>query len=88
MFAATSLKEVDFRVNLKCNPERAIELRDEHHQIIPGYHMSKVHWNTVYCEQGLNDQLIAELIDHSYDLVVSKLSGKLKAELALLGAND
>jgi len=74
MFALTGLNADEFRVNLKCDPERAIELREEHDgAIIAGWHMSKKHWNTVYFEEGLSDKLLIELIDHSYDLVVSKL---------------
>jgi len=67
---------------LKADPDYALELRELHPEhIIPGYHMSKKHWNTVYLEEGLEDRLIAELIDHSYDLVVAKLTKKAKAEL-------
>ena len=73
MFTATGLDEEDFRVNLKCDPERALELRATYEDIIPGWHMNKKHWNTVYCENGLDDRLIMELIDHSYDLVVASL---------------
>ncbi len=81
MFAATGLDEEEFRVNLKCEPQRAMELREQYPQIIPGWHMNKVHWNTVYFEQGLPEELLRELIDHSYDLVVSGLTRKLKEEL-------
>lgn len=80
-FLLTGLDEMDFRVNLKCDPERAIELRETYEDIIPGWHMNKQHWNTVYCERDLDDKLIIELINHSYDLVVSKLSKKEKAIL-------
>ncbi|MDX1365402.1 MmcQ/YjbR family DNA-binding protein [Arenibacter latericius] len=81
MFALTSLEEVPFRANLKCDPEKAIELRELHDgKIIPGYHMSKVHWNTIYVEK-LAPYLVRELIDHSYDLVVAKLTKKLQAQL-------
>jgi len=73
MFAAIGLDEENFRVNLKCDPEYAIELREEHEDIIPGWHMNKKHWNTVYCENGLDYKLICQLIDHSYELVASKL---------------
>lgn len=74
MFALTNLNSEEFRVNLKCDPERAIQLREEHDgQIIPGWHMNKKHWNTIYFESGLGDKLLCELVDHSYDLVVSKL---------------
>lgn len=82
MFALSGLEQQPARVNLKCDPERAIELREEYDGlIIPGYHMSKVHWNTVELEMNIPHQLILELIDHSYDLVVSKLTKKLKLEL-------
>ena len=73
MFAATGIDEEEFRVNLKCDPERAIELREEYEDIIPGYHMNKKHWNTVYLEKDLPGELKQELIDHSYDLVVKSL---------------
>lgn len=80
MFALSGLERVPSQVNLKCDPERAIELREEHDgTIIAGYHMSKVHWNTLMIEQ-LPPKLILELVDHSYDLVVSKFTKKLKAE--------
>ncbi|MCM4167063.1 putative protein YjbR [Arenibacter antarcticus] len=81
MFALTSLEQLPFSANLKCDPEKAIELREIHDGIIiPGYHMSKVHWNTCYLE-NLSPVLVRELIDHSYDLVVAKLTKKLQAQL-------
>ncbi len=73
MFAATGLDETVFRVNLKCDPEWAQQLREAHPQIIPGWHMDKKHWNTVYFEEGLEEALLLKLIDHSYSLVVAKL---------------
>ena len=80
MFALAPLERLPVQVNLKCDPERAIELRETHDGVImPGYHMSKVHWNTLYLEQ-LPAHLIMDLIDHSYDLVVQKLPKKLKEE--------
>jgi len=75
-FLLTGLEESEFRVNLKCDPERAIELREAYEDIIPGWHMNKKHWNTVYCERDLDDSLIIELVDHSYDSVVKKLPKK------------
>lgn len=81
MFALSGLERLPMQVNLKCDPERAIELREEYDgAIIAGYHMSKVHWNTVILEL-VPPKLVAELIDHSYELVVSKFTKKLKAEL-------
>jgi predicted DNA-binding protein (MmcQ/YjbR family) len=79
VFALCSLN--DFQsINLKCNPEKAIELREEYSQIQPGYHMNKTHWNTVYVE-GLSEQLLKELVDHSYELVKSGLAKQQKKEL-------
>eukprot|EP01133_Synstelium_polycarpum_P002824 gene2824-3246_t len=59
--------------NVKCDPERAIELREQHPEIIPGYHMNKKHWNTVYTDGGLQYNLLKALIDHSYDLIRASL---------------
>ena len=72
MFALTDLVD-EFSLNLKCDPERAIALREEYPAIQPGYHMSKVHWNTIKMDGSINQKLILELIDHSYQLVVAKL---------------
>ena len=60
-------------MNLKCDPDWAEELRDEYPDIIPGWHMNKKHWNTVYFERELQGTFLVSLIDHSYDLVVNKL---------------
>ncbi len=73
MFALTGLDREGFTVNLKCDPEKAIELREHHEEILEGWHMSKKHWNTVDFEGALSYALLCELIDHSYDLVVKKL---------------
>ncbi len=73
MFAGIGLEWEDAAINLKCDPERAEQLRDRYPDIIPGYHMNKKHWNTVYTERELEDDLILDLIQHSYDLVVAKL---------------
>ncbi len=79
MFALAGLERLPPQANLKCDPERSVVLREEYDgAIIPGYHMSKLHWNTVILEQ-LPPKLIMELIDHSYELVVSKFTKKLKA---------
>ena len=62
------------RFNVKCDPERAILLREEFDEIQAGWHMNKKHWNTVFMNGRLTDRQIIEMIDHSYDLIVSKLS--------------
>ena len=85
MFALSGLEHTPTRVNLKCDPERSVILRTTYDGLIlPGYHMNKLHWNTVMIESNLPLQLITELIDHSYNLVVSKLTKKVQAELAQL----
>lgn len=68
-------------INLKCDPERAIELREEHEAIQPGWHMSKKHWNSIYPKQGIKDSFIKELIDHSYEVVVAGLPKNVREEL-------
>lgn len=88
MFALSSLKSTWFSCNLKCNPERALELREEYESINPGFHMNKKHWNTVSFETSdISESLMLELIDHSYELVVSSLTKKLKEELKLMTDN-
>jgi len=68
-------------VNLKCDPERAVELRELHSGIIPGYHMNKKHWNTVSFNKGVSDRLVLELVDHSYDLIFKRLPIKVQQEI-------
>ena len=65
-------------VNLKCDPERAVELREQYPGITPGYHMNKVHWNTVSTAGDVPEKLIRELVDHSYDLVKASLPKKVR----------
>lgn len=77
MFALTNL-DGETSMNLKCDPEKAIELREQFDDIVPGYHMSKVHWNTVYVGRGLSDVFLKELIDESYRLVVASLPKKTR----------
>lgn len=82
MFALSGLEHQPAKANLKCDPERSVQLRSEHDGLInPGYHMSKLHWNTVELEMNLPKILVLDLIDHSYDLVVKGLTKKLKEEL-------
>ncbi|HAA12833.1 MAG TPA: MmcQ-like protein [Cytophagales bacterium] len=80
MFAATGIESFE-SVNLKCDPEEAVRLREEFPAIIPGYHMNKKHWNTVLMDGTLPDAFIRELIDKSYFLVIKSLTKKQKAEL-------
>lgn len=80
MFALSALDRPPHKVNLKCDPERAIELREEWDgSISPGYHMNKKHWNTVQIE-ALPDELLLDLTEHSYHLIVDSLPKKTKAQ--------
>jgi predicted DNA-binding protein (MmcQ/YjbR family) len=84
MFALSSLLQWERgapSVNLKCDPERAQELRAEYDSIQPGFHMSKIHWNTIAVNQDVDDLLLKELIDHSYDLVFKSLAKKIQMEI-------
>jgi predicted DNA-binding protein (MmcQ/YjbR family) len=72
MFALISLSG-DRSINLKCDPEKAIELRERYACVEPGYHMNKAHWNTVRIDGTVPDSLIKEWIDHSYQLVVASV---------------
>ena len=83
MFALSNIETYDF-VNLKCDPERAIMLREEYDGISPGWHMNKVHWNSVKTSADVDDELLKELIRHSYELIVESLPKKRKEELKLL----
>ena len=77
MFALFSLEKEPLRITLKCNPEKAIELREKYWQVIAGYHSNKKHWNTVIVDD-LSPVLIYCWINHSYELVWNKLPKRLK----------
>jgi predicted DNA-binding protein (MmcQ/YjbR family) len=84
IFALVSLDEPESpRVNLKGLPEKNIELREQFEGVIPGYHMNKVHWNTVLLESDVNDQLIRQMTDESYYLIVSGLPKKIRDSAGL-----
>lgn len=78
IFALVALDECPLAINLKCNPDYAIELRERYPAIQPGYHMNKKHWNTLSLDGSLPNILVHELIDCSYDLVWRSLSKRLK----------
>lgn len=80
IFALVAL-DGDLSVNLKCEPSRAMELRERFSAVRPGYHMNKKHWNTVYIDGSLSRSQLTELIDHSYDMVTAGLSRKLREKL-------
>ena len=80
MFALTDVDTFK-SVNLKCDPELAPRLREEYTAVKPGFHMNKKHWNTIEMDQTVPDQTIFDWIDHSYELVVSGLSAKIRKEI-------
>lgn len=82
IFALTDIENFE-SVNLKCDPAKAIELRDQYQAIMPGYHMNKKHWNTVLINGDVNGHILKELIDHSYFLVVSSLTKKERLSIEL-----
>lgn len=85
MFALCGLEKIPFSVNLKCDPEWSLELRDTYGEaIIAGFHMNKKHWNTITPDGHISDDFFFELIDHSYDLVVQGLPKKVRLELEAL----
>ena len=69
VFLLTGLDEIEFRFNVKCDPDKAIELREEFHCVLPGWHMNKKHWNTIVVDGSVSNKQLKEWIDHSYDLV-------------------
>lgn len=83
MFALTDINAFE-SINVKCDPEKAIELREHYTCVQPGYHMNKKHWNTIIMDGEMPDQEVKEWITHSYDLVVAKMPKKLKEELKAL----
>jgi predicted DNA-binding protein (MmcQ/YjbR family) len=80
MFALCDVESFE-GINLKCDPETAVELRERYDAVQPGYHMSKKHWNTIVIDGSLPDKLILQWTTDSYNLVVDSLPKKIKAEL-------
>ena len=81
LFALTSPEEYPPRLNLKCDPDRAVALREVYDAILPGYHMNKRHWNTVLLDGSLPATLVRELVRNSYDLVVAGLPKAMRSAL-------
>ena len=81
MFALSALERVPLEVSVKCEPELAVELRNSYTAIRPGYHLNKRHWNTITLDGSLPDQLVRDLIEDSYDLIVSALPSRVRQEL-------
>ena len=81
MFALIPLERIPFQINLKCDPELAVEFRERYEAVQPGYHMNKNNWNTILIDGSLRKDLILEWIDLSYNLVVSGLKKSEKEKL-------
>ena len=87
MFALSSLsawEKGNPSVNLKCDPEKAEELRADFEDIMPGYHMSKIHWNTININKSVSDKMILQLINDSYDVIFNSLTKKAQQEILKL----
>ncbi len=81
IFLLLGLDSEDLRFNVKCDPDKAIELREEFFCVLPGYHMNKKHWNTIIVDGSVSSGQLKEWIDHSYDLVVVSLPKNLRAQI-------
>jgi predicted DNA-binding protein (MmcQ/YjbR family) len=81
MFAISSLRDRPLTVSLKCEPELAQQLRLTYPAIQPGYHLNKRHWNTITLDGSLSDEMILDMLEDSYDLVVAGLPAKARASL-------
>jgi len=80
IFALTDVESFE-SINLKCDPEVALYLRDQNPAVLPGFHMNKTHWNTVVIDGSVSENKLMEWIDHSYNLVVKGLPRKLRSQL-------
>lgn len=83
VFLLTGLDEEQLSFNVKCDPDKAIELREEFSCVLPGYHMNKKHWNTIVVDGSVSTKQLKEWIDHSYELVVESLPKKTRDSLKL-----
>jgi predicted DNA-binding protein (MmcQ/YjbR family) len=81
MFALSALDRAPLEVSVKCEPDLAVGLRNSYSAIRPGYHLNKRHWNTITLDGSLSDQLVRELIEDSYDLVVSALPKRVREQV-------
>lgn len=77
IFLLTGLNEEQLSFNVKCDPDLAMELREQYASVLPGYHMNKKHWNTILVDGSVSSKILKDWIDHSYDLV-SRSSSKKK----------
>ena len=83
IFALAALDTHPFRLNLKCDPEKAIDMRERFESVRTGYHSNKKHWNTIEVNGEIPQEALYELIDHSYNLVIAKLTKKVREKYLL-----
>ena len=83
IFALAALDVHPLRINLKCDPEKAIDLRERFESVQPGYHSNKKHWNTIEVNGEINKEVLYELIDDSYNMVIAKLTKKVREKYLL-----
>ncbi len=81
LFLLTGLNSNPLQFNVKCDPEKALELRERYYAVQPGYHMNKKHWNTVVADGSLSSALIKEMIDDSYNLIVKSLPKNVRDQI-------
>ena len=81
VFLLTGLDTEELRFNVKCDPDKAIELREQFSCVLPGYHMNKKHWNTIAVDGSVSSKQLKEWIDHSYEVVVESFPKKVREEL-------
>jgi len=81
IFLLASIADLPLWFNVKCDPEKAEQLREQYHDVQPGYHMNKKHWNTIYITGSIPEKLVKEMIDDSYMLIIESLPAKIKAAL-------
>jgi predicted DNA-binding protein (MmcQ/YjbR family) len=84
LFLLCPLDTPQMRFNVKCDPDSAVELREQYDCVIPGYHMNKKHWNTILVDGSVPARLLKEWIDHSYDLVVESLPKSVKEKWKII----
>ncbi|MDO3693401.1 MmcQ/YjbR family DNA-binding protein [Wenyingzhuangia sp. chi5] len=84
MFTLAGLERIPHAVNVKCNPDLAVELREKYSSVTPAFHMNKKHWNTILLASEMSTDEIKKWIDHSYDLVVNSFTKKKQKELGFI----
>lgn len=81
MFLLVAIESSPLQFNAKCLPDKALELRETYSCVLPGYHMSKLHWNTIICDNSVSKKLIFNWIDDSYNLIVASLPKRLRGTI-------